>query len=67
MPYSIDNDYLFHFSTDYMPENITYALAEFPSYNILPVYGKLTVIVYRSTRIENIAKEVKIIFKHSPS
>lgn len=30
---------LFVDDTDYMPENITYALAEFPSYNILPVYG----------------------------
>lgn len=48
LPYSIDNAYLFHFSTDYMPENITYALAEFPSYNILPVYGKFTVLLYSS-------------------
>lgn len=47
-----------------MPENITYALAEFPSYNILPVYGKFTVLLYSSNygRMENIAKEFKIIF-----
>ena len=31
----------FHFSTDYMPENITYALADYPHYNLLPVYGML--------------------------
>lgn len=52
-----------------MPENITYALAEFPSYNILPVYGKFTVLLYSSNycEMENIAKEFKIIFKHSLS
>lgn len=52
-----------------MPENITYALAEFPSYNILPVYGKFTVLLYSPNygRMENIGKEFKIIFKHSLS
>ncbi|XP_048734513.2 39S ribosomal protein L4, mitochondrial-like [Ostrea edulis] len=30
---------LFIDDTDYMPENTTYALAEYPQYNLLPVYG----------------------------
>nr|XP_022333934.1 39S ribosomal protein L4, mitochondrial-like [Crassostrea virginica]XP_022334125.1 39S ribosomal protein L4, mitochondrial-like [Crassostrea virginica] len=30
---------LFVDDTDYMPENITYALADYPHYNLLPVYG----------------------------